>query len=80
MQADGFNPLVVKGVNFTLKDPRNFKNLLKGQIDYEQLDAVIQFLSKPFTPGEVILFIKKNKIKMVIIKSDNCPMLRSCNK
>ena len=66
LQADGFNPLVVKGVNFTLKDVRNFKNLLKGRIDYEHLDAVIQFLSKPFTPGEVILFIKKTKIKLKV--------------
>jgi hypothetical protein len=72
LQADGFNPLVVKGVNFTLKDAQNFKNLLKGRIDYKQLNAVMQFLSKPFTLGEVILFIKKAEIKFRP-KADPCP-------
>lgn len=66
LQADGFNPLVVKGVNFTLKDAQNAKNLLKGCVENDCIETVMQFLGKPFTPGEIILFIKENKIKLKV--------------
>ena len=66
LQTDGFNPLVVKGENFTLKNPADFKIMLKELLAEENLPEVISFLSKPFTPGELILFIEENKIKLKV--------------
>jgi hypothetical protein len=66
LQADGFNPLVIKGANFTLKDPNNFKTILKDLAPREDLLKILSFLEKPFTPGEVIISIEKSKIKLKV--------------
>jgi len=66
LQTDGFNPLVVKGENFTLKSLADFKIVLKDLLAEENLPEVISFLSKPFTPGDLILFIEENKIKLKV--------------
>ncbi|MDD4980552.1 MAG: cellobiose phosphorylase [Candidatus Omnitrophica bacterium] len=65
IQADGFNPLVVKGISFTLKDREKLKTVLNAFMATEDIPGLISFLSKPFTPGDVILFIKENKIKLL---------------
>ncbi len=81
IQADGFNPLVVKGVSFTLKNAQDFKYVLKDLVEGKNILKILAFLNKPFTPldksmsqdkhyltgftpGDVILFIKENKIKL----------------
>jgi len=66
VQTDGFNPLVIKGVNFTLKDAQGFKNKLGGLAKEKDIVPIMQFLNKPFTPGEVILFLEENKIKLKV--------------
>jgi hypothetical protein len=65
LQTDGFNPLVIKGANFTLKDSQDFKNKLEGLAKAKDILPIMQFLNKPFTPGEVILFLEENKIKFL---------------
>ncbi len=64
IQTDGFNPLVVKGITFSLEKSEDFKSLLNGLIQEKDIPALVSFLNKPFTPGDVILFIKENKIKL----------------
>jgi hypothetical protein len=66
LQADGFNPLVVKGTTFSLNNAQGFKTALKGLLEEKDLASVISFLDKPFTPGEVILFIEENVIKLKV--------------
>jgi hypothetical protein len=67
IQSDGFNPLVVKGVNFTLKNREDFKAVLNELlVDDQDILALASFLNKPFTPGDVVLFIKENKIKLKV--------------
>jgi len=66
IQTDGFNPLVINGVSFTLKNEGNFKAVLSDLIEEKDIAGLTSFLNKPFTPGDVILFIKENKIKLKI--------------
>jgi hypothetical protein len=63
LQTDGFNPLVTKGVSFMLKDGSDTKKILQSLIDKEELNRVAEFLNHPFTPGDLILFLKRNKIQ-----------------
>ncbi|MDD2689847.1 MAG: cellobiose phosphorylase, partial [Candidatus Omnitrophica bacterium] len=65
IQTDGFNPLVVKGANFLLKNITEFRNELKKLTNEEYIREIISFLdNRPFTPGEVILFLQDKKIKL----------------
>jgi hypothetical protein len=67
IQADGFNPLVVKGVVFSLQDKDALRAYLKKVTDSKNIPTVISFLEKPFTPGDVVIFLEDHKIKL------NCP-------
>ena len=64
IQLDGFNPLIVKGSNFILKDTQDLKAKLNGLCPKAGLEHLISFLNKPFSPGELILFIEDNRIKL----------------
>jgi hypothetical protein len=64
IQSDGFNPLVIKGCNFILDATENFKIKLDKLTEQKYHAALLSFLEKPFTPGSVILFIEKNKIRL----------------
>jgi hypothetical protein len=64
LQSDGFNPLVVKGASFTLKGGTDLKFLLSGLLEEKYILRISPFLNKPFTPGELILFIEESKIKL----------------
>ncbi|HNW39429.1 MAG TPA: cellobiose phosphorylase [Candidatus Omnitrophota bacterium] len=62
IQADGFNPLVVKPESFLIKESADLQKLLENVAKQEDLDRLGHFLKKPFTPGELIFFIEENKI------------------
>jgi len=64
LQADGFNPLVIRGVSFRLKDNLDLHELLGAMLEAKDIDKLGQFLKKPFTPGELIFFIEENKINL----------------
>ncbi len=64
LQADGFNPLVVKGVYFTLKHTSRIKEILSDLVSEEGTEKIANFIAKPFTPGDLIIFIEKNRIKL----------------
>jgi len=66
IQLDGFNPLVVKGASFILKDKEGFKIKLNGICAEVDAGKIISFLGKPFSPGELILFIEDKKVKLNI--------------
>lgn len=70
IQTDGFNPLVVKGTTFTLKNELQFKDALNTLAEEKDAPKLITFLSKPFTPGDVILFIKENNIRLRVSYDD----------
>jgi len=62
IQADGFNPLVVKPENFLIKDSLDLEKLLETTVKKNGLERLSSFLKKPFTPGELIFFIEEGKI------------------
>lgn len=63
LQSDGFNPLIIKGISFALKEGCDLKRTLKGAAQVKEIPKIASFLNKPFTPGELILFLEDNKIK-----------------
>ena len=64
IQADGFNPLIVKGESFLLKDNLDLFKLFEAVVEIKDIDKFKSFFKKPFTPGELILFIEDNKIRL----------------
>jgi hypothetical protein len=70
IQADGFNPLVIKGTSFALKDPANFRVILKDLVAEADVERLVSFLNNPFTPGEAIFFIEENKVKLNVSYDD----------
>ncbi|MDP3041309.1 MAG: cellobiose phosphorylase [Candidatus Omnitrophota bacterium] len=64
IQADGFNPLVVKPESFLVRDNLDLGKLLQTIVKKNGLEALGPFLKKPFTPGELIFFIEENKIML----------------
>ena len=65
-QADGYNPLVVKGAELTVTDEKAAEKILKDSVHADGIDAVSGFLKKSFQPGELLDFIEANEIKLKI--------------
>ena len=65
LQADGFNPLTVKGASFIFPEAANLNSLLKNLVEDKFIPDLVSFLVKPFTPGQLILYIEENKIKFL---------------
>jgi hypothetical protein len=65
IQLDGFNPLVVKGTGFTIKDEQKIKTGLKDICSDSNTNKILSaFLKKKFSPGELIHFIEDNRIRL----------------
>lgn len=66
IQADGYNPLVVKGVRFQVneKDLNEITELLNERDDVK--NNLIDKVSNPFTPGELASFISNNNLKLTV--------------
>ncbi|MDP8264760.1 MAG: hypothetical protein P9M12_04700 [Candidatus Aceula lacicola] len=63
-QADGYNPLVVRGTAFGLSDPNLADRLVKKYVKSKNAKLVSAFLKKDFFPGELLKFIFENHIKL----------------
>ncbi|MGD9014923.1 MAG: hypothetical protein PVI33_02720, partial [Candidatus Omnitrophota bacterium] len=70
IQTDGFNPLVVKGIQFHLKNKRDFKKICLRLFNAKDLDKLLSFLDNPFTPGSVIFFIEENNLCLKISRDE----------
>lgn len=66
LQTDGFNPLVVKGMRFMLKDAEGLKSSLCGTTTENNIAAITESLKSLFTPGDAVLFLEDNAIKLNI--------------
>lgn len=53
LQADGYNPLVVKGMTFTISDSSKVNSLLRECVRGET-QALRSMLCRPFQPGEIL--------------------------
>ena len=70
IQTDGFNPLIVKPESFRLKESADLKLILKDCVEESAVDLLLDFLKKPFSPGELLFFIEKNKIEVKVSYDD----------
>jgi len=62
IQADGFNPLVVKPESFLIRNNLDLQKLLGSMLKKSDIDILSPFLKCPFSPGELIFFIEENRI------------------
>ncbi|MCM8782937.1 MAG: cellobiose phosphorylase, partial [Candidatus Omnitrophica bacterium] len=62
IQSDGFNPLTIKEVIFHLKETEKLKSKLNGIISESNIDTLLEFLKKPFSPGDIIHFLEEKNI------------------
>ena len=60
IQADGYNPLIVKGSRFWVP-PEKRKSILDMAVHPDQLESL---LKKPFTPGGLLKSIEEKKIDL----------------
>lgn len=61
LQADGFNPLIVKGMVFSLADPEHLEMLLQDLVKGE-CASLRELLQKSFAPGDIFKCISENSL------------------
>jgi hypothetical protein len=62
MQLDGFNPLVIKEIRFTISDAEKGDEILTEYLGLEYVKSVSPYLQEPFTPGELMIHLKEQNI------------------
>ncbi|MDZ4121762.1 MAG: hypothetical protein U1C33_05040, partial [Candidatus Cloacimonadaceae bacterium] len=62
IQLDGFNPLVIKEIRFSISERNKLDELLPEYLAGEQIDILKEHLSVPFTPGELLTWLKEQGI------------------
>ena len=62
LQLDGYNPLAVKEVQFTL-DSATF-DFSKYNLLETDIEKLVLFFNKPFAPGDVLKFVEKENIDL----------------
>lgn len=66
IQLDGYNPLIVEGTYFAVDRPGP---RLAGLVEQKDRERAMKFISKPFEPGGLLLFIEENRIALRTSKS-----------
>ncbi|MBI5416082.1 MAG: hypothetical protein HZA29_04630 [Candidatus Omnitrophica bacterium] len=66
VQADGYNPLIVKGTVFHLANTEKLGELLDRCVLPQSRAALKEFLHKSFAPGDLFRFIDSRKIKLAV--------------
>lgn len=63
IQADGYNPLVIEGSKFYL-DNKDAVEKITDQVKGEAVAKLKKHLEKPFTPGEIAVFIDNHDLEI----------------
>ncbi|MFH1093258.1 MAG: hypothetical protein V1739_03770 [Candidatus Omnitrophota bacterium] len=81
IQLDGFNPLVVFGDRFKLRDDQAFKNIGVMFRDKSDLSLVKDFIKKQFSLGALFMFLENNEINLKVGKEKFLTeLLAGCNR
>jgi len=65
IQTDGYNPLEVNQLTYSVKDLKGLENWLSDLVkDNNTLLKLMNYLSKPFTPGEFLMKLEQNGIEI----------------
>jgi len=62
IQTDGYNPLVVKGCSFRLRESAD----VLACVHPDDGAAVAAFLAKPYTPGDLLQFLEQGRIRLSV--------------
>ena len=62
IQLDGFNPLVIREVRYTATDAEKVNAILAEYLGKKQVKLIASYLKEPFIPGELLSYLKENKI------------------
>jgi hypothetical protein len=65
VQADGYNPLVVKGVTFAADDEFKTNALLATYVDPADQSKIKSMMQKGFMPGDFLKFIERENIRLI---------------
>jgi len=65
-QADGYNPLVVKGTTFSIENYDKLERICSNCVDKKNRSQVRTFLQGRFTPGGLLKFLMVNRIKVSV--------------
>ncbi len=65
IQADGYNPLIVKGLTLSIDDPHKVDEISKEYVREESYQPVKNLLTNGFQPGELLKKISQNEIKLI---------------
>lgn len=66
VQADGYNPLVVKGTTFHVERPEKIDDLLGRCVREKDRGPLNEFLRKRFSPGDLLQFIDNHTIGLTV--------------
>ncbi len=66
VQADGYNPLIVKGATFHVEHPEKLDALLYRYVKESGRGALKEFLQKGFAPGDLLHFIDSHAIGLTV--------------
>lgn len=58
LQLDGFNPLVLNGSRFEVKDEALCRRIVEKYFDSQQAEAIEKLIEKAFTPGSLLMGIE----------------------
>ncbi|MBF0522609.1 MAG: hypothetical protein HQL24_06080 [Candidatus Omnitrophica bacterium] len=64
IQADGYNPLVVKGTSFSAENEAAITDILKAYVKEEDILKLKEFLKTKFLPGGLLHFIEEKNISL----------------
>ena len=62
IQLDGFNPLIIKEIRFIIEDSTKREAILSEYVEQVYIKQISAYLCKPFTPGELLIYLKENGI------------------
>lgn len=64
LQLDGFNPLVLKGSNFSIENKEKAEKIISEHFNESASISLIDFLKKPYTPGSLLGFIENKELQV----------------
>lgn len=68
-QADGFNPLIVKGMTFSLADPEHLETILQDTVK-GACEPLRELLQKSFSPGDVLKCVLENHLTLRVTQEE----------
>ncbi|MCM8791804.1 MAG: cellobiose phosphorylase [Candidatus Omnitrophica bacterium] len=80
IQSDGFNPLVIKETVFFIENKEEIKDQLKNLISENKINLLLEFIEKPFTPGDIVHFLEEKNIHPKLSTEEFLAILLSFSK